>query len=123
MGDKIKFRIDLLDFEAELNESPCAQEILKNLPITSEVSTWGDEIYFDTRIRITKGNPTMNVNVGDVAYWPTGRCLCVFFGPTPASRNANPAPASEVFIIGRTDCPPDELRAVRDGDPVTVERG
>jgi len=121
MGNKITFTSNTLTFEGELDDNFCAQEIFNNLPISSKVNTWGNEIYFNTGITVTKGAPTMDVDVGDIAYWPTGKCLCIFFGPTPVSSSEKPMPASDIFLIGKTTCSPDDLRKIKDGEAIKVE--
>jgi len=121
MGRKVKFTTDSLSFEGELDDSSCAKAILNNLPLESTVNSWGDEIYFNTGITVTGGAPTMDLNVGDMAYWPTGKCLCIFFGPTPVSSSEKPMPASDVFLIGKTICPPDSLRKIKDRETIKVE--
>jgi len=63
------------------------------------------------------------VEVGDVGYWPPGKALCLFFGPTPISRPGEVRPASTVVLVGRLSSDPEELRKVREGDLVRVERG
>lgn len=108
-------------FSVGFNDSEASQTILKNLPIRSRVSLWGNEIYFDTGISAPLSGATSDVSPGDVAYWPDGKCLCVFFGKTPASRGTDkPVPASPVVIVGRTGAAPDELRRVKQGENITV---
>jgi hypothetical protein len=85
------------------------------------VKTWGDEIYFDTEIVAPVQEATMNVAVGDIVYWPNGRCLCIFFGPTPASSHDKPVPASEVVIIGKSSLDPVMLRRVKPGFNIIVK--
>ena len=121
MSKKLKFITSTLSFEGELNDSFCSEEIYKNLPLESTVNIWGDEIYFSTGITVTQGAPTMNLNVGDIAYWPTGKCLCIFFGPTPVSSSGKPMPASDVFLIGRTACQPKLLRKIKDRELIKVD--
>ena len=103
-----------------LNNSPAAIEIAKHLPIKSTVTTWGDEIYFDKDITAPRDNETMELNIGDITYWPRGKCLCVFFGPTPASKDSKPVPADYVVIVGKTEMSPDNLRKIKDGTPIEV---
>ena len=110
-------------FEGELNDSPAARAIAAALPLESETNRWGDEIYFDIGIACPRGGETMELGVGDIAYWPQGRCLCVFFGPTPASRGPAPVPASPVAVVGRTGAPPEVLRSIGDGERIRVSAG
>lgn len=98
-----------------------AKEIDKNLPLESKAMTWGDEIYFDTGIKAPSEGATLDVNVGDIAYWPHGKCLCIFFGPTPASSTDKPIPASEVVIVGKAELDPNQLRKVKSGAKIVVE--
>lgn len=101
--------------------NPAAKAISKALPIESEAQIWGDEIYFDTGIEAPADGATTDVSVGDIAYWPQGQCLCIFFGRTPMSTTDKPVPASEVVIIGKVaNLDIDLLRSVKNGDKITV---
>ena len=62
------------------------------------------------------------MNIGDVAYSAQGRCLCVFFGRTPASVIDRPVSENPVVVIGRTLASPDELREIKVGEKITVSR-
>ena len=105
---------------ASLLDNPIADALLKALPVTSVVHRWGDEIYFDVPVRLPNFQPTRTVEVGDLAYWPDGPSLCIFFGRTPASRDKEPRPASDVTVIGHTDVSPALLRAIEGGTPIEV---
>jgi len=103
-------------------DNPTTQAIDKDLPVEAKAQTWGDEIYFDTGIEVSADGATLDVAVGDVAYWPEGQCLCIFFGKTPMSSSDKPVPASEVVIVGKVaDLDVDLLRSVKSGDKVKVE--
>lgn len=117
---KITFQAESASFDAEMNDSPAAKAIGEKLPLSSKVNTWGDEIYFDIGIACPRDRETMTVKVGDVGYWPEGKCLCVFFGPTPASSGADPAPASAVVIVGKTDAAVELLKGIGHGEKITV---
>ncbi len=117
---RVLFKTGSFSFEAEFNDSPAAKKIVENLPIESEVSTWGDEIYFDTGISCPADDKTMDLEVGDVGYWPQGKCLCVFFGPTPASSGEKPVPASHVVVVGKTGASSESLKAIKGGEKITV---
>lgn len=108
--------------DAELNDTRAAAAVWQALPLAAKAETWGDEVYFDTSLALPEEQPRAVVDRGDVGYWPPGRALCLFYGPTPASRGDEIRPASPVTVIGRIVGDADRLRAVRPGDPVRVER-
>ena len=94
--------------------------ILNALPVESRVNRWGDEIYFSIPVDAEPENPTSDVEVGDVAYWPPGKALCIFFGPTPISEGGKPKPASPVNIVGKVKGDVSILRKAEDGATVRV---
>ena len=46
-------------------------------------------------------NAKTEVNELDVAYWPEGKALCLFFGPTPISKDGKILAYSPVNIVGK----------------------
>ena len=54
-------------------------------------------------------------------YWCVGTAFCVFFGPTPASKGPGPRAYGNVNPFGQILEDVTVLRAVSDGEPVTVE--
>lgn len=107
----------------ELNESDTARAIWEALPFESEANTWGDEIYFEIPVRHgLEPAAKTDVEVGTMAYWPPGSALCLFFGPTPASRGNKPRAASAVNIVGTFAGDAATLRQVADGAIVAVTR-
>ena len=110
-------------FEAELTgESPAtAEAIYAALPIEGRANTWGDEIYFTIHVEAAAESPKQTVEVGDVAYWPPGRALCLFFGPTPASRGGEIRPASPVNVFARITGDAKLLKLVPQGEGMRVE--
>src|SRR3989338_1328766 len=119
---RIKFKADEREFTGELNNSKTAKAIYNKLPVEAIVDTWGDEIYFDIGLKLLKENPTVKVKVGDIAYWPQGSSMCIFFGPTPISKDENPKPASQVNLIGATNCPKEILKNIKSGTKITIEQ-
>lgn len=116
----IVFKAENIGFYVRFKENPTAQDIIKKLPIEGTVKKWGDEIYFDTGVQLASDGKTLDVDVGDVAYWPEGKSLCVFFGRTQASVENKPVPASPVIIVGKTFASPDELREIKEGEKISV---
>jgi len=109
---------------AELtNENPLTVDaIWSKLPIESKANTWGDEIYFPIPVKVGAENQSEVVQMGDLAYWPPGEALCIFFGPTPASWDSGIRPASPVNVIGRIVDNPRLFKLVGPGDKIRLER-
>ena len=118
---KIIFKAESFSFIVALNKSNTAKEILEKLPFESNISIWGEEIYFNINFKASAEEASMEVGIGDVVYWPQGKCLCVFFGPTPASTTQMPVPASPVVIIGKTQAKKEGLKSIQLGEKISVE--
>jgi hypothetical protein len=62
--------------------------ILDSLPIEVKIKRWDDELYTDkTPIDAEKENAESVVRPLDVAYWPEGNALCLFYGSTPITES------------------------------------
>lgn len=118
---RVRFETAKGSFEGALDESPIAKALGQHLPMTSTVMRWGEEIYFDVPVKMANTKPTRKVKVGDIAYWPEGPSLCIFFGKTPASNADEPRPASDVTIVGHTDASPEVLRAITEGATIRLQ--
>ena len=95
-----------------------SEAIAERLPVSATAMRWGEEIYFDVPAKMANTRPTREVRIGDIAYWPEGPCVCIFFGKTPASKREEPRPASDVTIIGSTDASVTLLRSIVVGKAV-----
>ena len=106
-----------------LLDTPAADAVWQALPLRVPVSTWGDEIYAGIGVDADPPPDATDVAaVGDLAIWPPGRAICIFFGPTPASRGSEPRAASPLAAVGRLDDPGvSALRRVRSGATLTIE--
>ena len=84
------------------SQSPnTVKAILDNLPIEVNINKWGKELYTDkTLIRAQEENAKSEVNLLDVAFWPEGCALCLFYGSTPISKPDKIEPYSPVNIVG-----------------------
>jgi len=122
MGKRIRIHAGNLSLAAELNDSPTAAAIHAALPLEAAAQTWGDEIYFRIPVAHELEETAVEVvTVGDLAYWPTGRAFCIFFGPTPASRGDEIRPASAVNVVGKVVEDARVFRAIADGELVRLE--
>jgi len=123
MKRKIRVTVGKIELEAWLNETKTANEVFEVLPITAAVNTWGDEIYFTIPVTAVPEDAREVVNLGDIAYWPPGRAMCIFFGKTPVSKGNEIRPASAVNIIGKLEGDYKSLKKVKDGESVTISKG
>ncbi|MBC7190139.1 hypothetical protein H5U35_08075, partial [Candidatus Aerophobetes bacterium] len=78
--------------------------------------------YFRIRVKSVPDKMKEVVEEGDIAFWPPGSAFCIFFGPTPVSKEKEIRPASEVVVLGKVEGDLDAFRSVRDGDEVIIEK-
>lgn len=98
----VNLRVGEIELRSEWNDSPTAELLYEALPLSASGSYWGGEIYFDVAVNApAEPDATDVVEPGTIAYWPAGPCLCVFWGPTPASVGGECRAASDVNIVGR----------------------
>jgi hypothetical protein len=108
--------------DAELNDSATAKALVRKLPLTVDLSRWGEELYGSVGLGKNPEPGARDVmEVGELAYWPPGDAFCVFFGPTPASSGKEPRAASEVTPIGRITGDPALLRSLGGRVRATIE--
>jgi hypothetical protein len=123
MDRRIIIEIGGIKGEVILGESVAAHAIWDSLPIESACNTWGDEVYFDISISLALDETAREVvEVGDVGYWPPGTALCLFFGPTPASRGDEIRAASAVNIAGKIVGDPGIFKKASPSAKVEVKR-
>lgn len=124
MPDRIAIRGRRADIVIELNDHSTARRLLDELPLDARAQLWGDEIYFASPVQAeADARDEATVAVGDVAYWPPGKAVCLFFGPTPASDDDRPVAASPVTVIGRIVEGLASCRDVGSGELISVEAG
>jgi len=96
---------NLKNISLELNDSESPKTVktlLENLPFTVRIHLWGEEIYTDeSPIIVDEENAKPLVELFDVAYWPSGKAICLFFGPTPIGKKDEIKPYSPVNVIGK----------------------
>lgn len=92
-----------ISIERDDSRSPkTVQAILEKLPVEINITKWGNELYTErTQILANEENAKKEVDYLDVAYWPEGNALCLFYGPTPISTDGQILAYSPVNIVGR----------------------
>ena len=102
MPTPIILKIGEIRLSAELNSSPSAEKLKLLLPLEFSMSRWGDEYYGECGIEMELSQDARDVlEVGELAVWPTGKALCIFFGPTPVSKGSEPRAVSPVNPAGK----------------------
>jgi len=102
MPAPVIIKIGELKLSAELNDSPSAEKIKLLLPLEFSMSRWGDEYYGNCGIDAELSQDARDVmEVGELAVWPAGNALCIFFGPTPVSKGNEPRAISPVNPVGK----------------------
>ena len=99
-----------------------AQAFLDALPFEGVANVWGEEIYFTIPVDSNEEIGQQDMEVGDIAYWPAGKAMCIFFGPTPVSKNDKPKAYSPVNLFGRVLGDAEVLKKVKDGEAVRVTK-
>ncbi|MEM3029063.1 MAG: cyclophilin-like fold protein [Thermoproteota archaeon] len=96
--------------------------ILNALPLKGVANTWGEEIYFEVPLALSEENSCREVEKGHVAYWPPGKAICIFFGPTPMSEDGKIIAYSPVNIFAKIEGDLKDFRKVKDGEEIIVEK-
>ncbi len=112
----VTLTLDLLD-------TPTAEAIWNAIPWSSQANTWGDEVYFDTPVKVRREKGARDlVEPGEIAFWVEGSAIAIGFGPTPISRGNEIRLAARTNVWARAREDVRLLAKVKDGDPIRVER-
>ena len=123
MPAPVIIKIGDLELKAELNDSPSSEKLMSLLPLEFSMSRWGDEFYGDCGIKTELSQDARDVmGIGELAVWPTGRALCIFFGPTPASEGDEPRAVSPVNPVGKLTSDTEHLKKLGSTIHVKIEK-
>jgi hypothetical protein len=71
-----------------------AESVWRAIPIVGRASVWKNgEVYFPAGIKRGLERATKTIEVGDIAHWPLGDAICVFYDRIE--------PYSQVNVIGK----------------------
>ena len=65
-------------------------KIFKILPVTSRIHLWKKELYFEVGIRMGSEKAVSTCTAGNIAYWPQGDAICLFFEDMTPAGKVNP---------------------------------
>jgi len=104
----------------DANSPKTVNDFIEKLPFTVDLNVWGDEIYTSVSpITQPEENAKSPVQLNDVAYWPTGKAICLFYGSTPIGNPGEITPASPVNVLGKIISPDKSLLNNADGKSAT----
>ena len=102
-----------------------SEAIIQNLPIKAKINTWGEEIYFDTKIKgiLLEKDAKEVFNLGEIAYWTEGSSIAIGFGPTPVSVGSEIRLVTKCNYWAKAKNPKDllNLKKIKDGDQIIVD--
>ena len=109
--------------ELRVDKTHSVRSLVEKLPFKSKAETWGDEVYFSAPFHAPREmDSRMEMEVGEVAFWPDGDAIALFFGPTPISDGSIPMAYSPCNILGRVVGDSTVLRQVKPGTPLEVNK-
>jgi hypothetical protein len=111
----------------ELNDTISPQtchSVIDSLPFSVSAHVWGEEIYTDeSPITQAEENAKNLVSINDIAYWPSGKAICLFFGPTPIGKKGEIKPYSPVNVVGKIISPDKSIiKNFKEGTKITFQK-
>lgn len=114
---KVKFVIDGLgEAEGELARflgPRTVDTIVRILPVEGRAALWKEEVYFEIPIKMGEEKAKATVETGDLAFWPMGSALCIFYGQSQ--------PYSPVNVLGKVTRNLELFGQVKSGTKIKVE--
>ena len=108
----------------DTNSPKTCKSILDSLPFSVNAHVWGEEIYTDeSPISQSEENAKALVDLNDVAYWPNGKAICLFFGSTPIGKKGEIKPYSPVNVVGKIiDSDKSVIKNFKEGTKITFQK-
>ena len=88
--------------------------IVRALPVEGRAALWKEEVYFEIPAKMGEEKAKPKVEKGDLAFWPMGSALCIFYGESQ--------PYSAVNIVGKVTKNLELFAKVKSGSVIRVER-
>jgi hypothetical protein len=91
-----------------------AGAILRELPFEGRAALWKEEVYFEIPVKAGGEKAKATVEKGDLAFWPMGSALCIFYGESQ--------PYSPVNLVGKVTKNLEAFQKVKSGAIIRVEK-
>lgn len=76
-------------------------KIWEALPFTVSLRSWGDELYGNIPVKVSRENSQEECEIGDIAYWLEGSGFCILYGKTPVSTSDKPRLISPGIVFAK----------------------
>ena len=102
---------DAIAINGELFDTPGGRALKDQLPFRANMDKWGEELYGPVSASVEgfEDDSIEVMDVGDLAFHQDTGWLCIFWGPTPASKGDEIRAAFPVHQIGKLEADWDEL--------------
>ncbi len=123
LADILELKNITIELDDVFSPKTC-KSIFDSLPFSVNAHVWGEEIYTDeSPISEAEENAKDLVSINDVAYWPSGKAICLFFGPTPIGKKGEIKPYSPVNVVGKIIDPDKSmLKDFNDGVKISFKK-
>ncbi|HYV17908.1 MAG TPA: cyclophilin-like fold protein [Verrucomicrobiae bacterium] len=122
MGEKaIRIEAGGVRLYAILSDTATAVALWEALPLHGTARLYGQSILVNAPLGVPlEPIARASVKAGDLAFWPDGPAVGLYFGKTPASTGDDPAAASPVNVFGRITGDAGRLVRVAEGAKVKL---
>jgi len=90
------------------------EAIMRKLPLEGRAALWKEEVYFEISVKMGEEKAKPAVEKGQIAFWPMGSALCIFYGESQ--------PYSPVNIVGQITKGLELFEQVKSGAKINVEK-
>ena len=119
---KLILKINSKLFEINLRNTETARLIAKSIPINSKIQMWGEEIYFNTNLKVKLEDSAKEVmQLGELAFWTEGSAVAIGYGKTPVSKGEEIRLIGPCNVWADTDFQKSDFDNIKAGDEISLD--